>query len=134
MTNSDVVTWCVAAVLAAASSGCSGGESPGGEAAEAPPGPATGFVDSLVLTAPQGQQIWFTDGREARDEAGARCIERVMEIRTPLDTFPVPLLYTGEAPTVVDDSTLRARVWLDCQGRALYHVSVHTGRPSLVEP
>ena len=133
MTGSDAFIWYRRAVLSAALAGCGGG----GEreaAPAAPDRPGATFVDSLALTAPGGAEVWFTDGRVARDSLGATCHERAMEIRTPQDTVPVPLLYTGEVPTLENDSTLRARVWLNCQARARYMVNIRTGRPSLVEP
>ncbi len=130
MTSSDAFTWCRRALLSAAVAGCGGGA----EREAAPDAPATTFVDSLALTSPGGAEVWFTDGRVAQDSLGVTCRERAMEIRTPRDTVPVPLLYTGEVPTLENDSTLRARVWLNCQARALYLVNIRTGRPSLVEP
>lgn len=133
MSRSGGIAWFVAVVLAASSAGC-GDEPPPADAATPSGRPAATFVDSLVLTAPGGAEVWFTDGRAAQDSLGAACSERVLEIRTARDTVAVPLLYTGEAPTLENDSTLRARVWLDCQARALYHVNIRTGRPSRVEP
>ena len=135
MTSSDAITWCGRAVLSAALAGCGGGgDAPPADRAVASGTPTMTFVDSLVLAMPGGAEVWFTDGRTAQDSLGVACQERVMEIRTPLDTVPVPLLYTGQAPTLENDSTLRAQVWLNCQPAALYHVNSHTGRPSLVEP
>jgi hypothetical protein len=135
MTSSDAITWYGRVVLSAALTGCGGGGDAPPADAPVPSGPpTTALVDSLILTAPGGAEVWFTDGRVAQDGRGVTCSERVMEIRTPLDTVPVPLLYTGEAPTLVNDSTLRATVWLNCQPGALYHVNIRTGRPSLVEP
>ena len=133
MSRSGGITRFVAVALSAVLAGCGDGRAP----ADAPvPSdlPAATLVDSLVLTAPGGAQVWFTDGRAAQDSLGAACSERVLEIRTARDTLAVPLLYTGEAPTLVNDSTLRASLWLDCRPGALYHVNIHTGRPSRVEP
>ena len=137
MIRSEVSNWLRPAALSAALAGCGGGGEQEALPADSPAPserPATTFVDSLVLTAPGGAEVWFTDGRVARDSLGATCHERAMEIRTPQDTVPVPLLYTGEVPTLENDSTLRARVWLNCQARERYLVNIHTGRPSLVEP
>ncbi len=137
MTSSDAFTWFRRALLSAAVAGCGDGteQEAAPDAAGASPGrPATTFVDSLALTSPGGAEVWFTDGRVAQDSLGGTCRERAMEIRTPRDTVPVPLLYTREVPTLENDSTLRARVWLNCQARALYLVNIRTGRPSLVEP
>lgn len=137
MTNVDAFTWCGRVVFVAVVAGCGGGAEREAVQADVPApsgNPTTALVDSLALTAPGGAEVWFTDGRVAQDSLGATCRERAMEIRTPHDTVPVPLLYTGEVPTLENDSTLRARVWLNCQARALYLVNIHTGRPSLVEP
>lgn len=133
------ITWLVAVVLTAGSAGCQGeGEGEGEPSpADAPTPsrrPTVTWVDSLVLTTASGVEVWFTAGRVAHDSLGVVCSERVMEIRTARDTVAVPLLYTGEAPTLENDSTLRARVWLDCQAQTLYHVNIHTGRPSRIEP
>jgi len=133
MSRSGGITWFVAVMLTTSSAGC-GDEPPPADAATPSGRPAATLVDSLVLTAPGGAEVWFTDGRAAQDSLGAACSERVLEIRTARDTVAVPLLYTGEAPTLENDSTLRARVWLDCQAGALYHVNLRTGRPSRVEP
>ena len=133
MSRSGGITWFVAVALSAALAGC-GDERPPADGPTPSGRSAATLVDSLVLTAPGGAEVWFTDGRTAQDSLGTVCSERVLEIRTARDTVAVPLLYTGEAPTLENDSTLRARVWLDCQARALYHVNIRTGRPSRVEP
>ncbi len=133
--RSGGITWFMEVVLSAGLAGCGAdGEPPPADAPEPAGRPTVTWVDSLVLTAPGGAEVWFTDGRAAQDSLGAACSERVLEIRTARDTVAVPLLYTGEAPTLENDSTLRARVWLDCQARALYHVNIRTGRPSRVGP
>jgi hypothetical protein len=133
MSRSGGITRFMAVVLSAALAGC--GDEPPPADAPVPPGrPTATWVDSLVLTTPSGEEVWFTDGRAAHDSLGVACSERVLEIRTARDTVAVPLLYTGEAPTLENDSTLRARVWLDCQAQTPYHVNIHTGRPSRVEP
>lgn len=139
MSRSGGITRFMAIVLSAALVGCGAkgdgeGEPPPADAPTPPARPAATLVDSLVLTAPGGAEVWFTDGRVAQDSLGAACNERVLEIRTARDTVRVPLLYTGEVPTLENDSTMRARLWLDCRARALYHVNLRTGRPSRVEP
>lgn len=133
MSRSGGITWFVAVALSAALAGC-GDERPPADAPTPSGRSAATLVDSLVLTAPGGAEVWFTDGRTAQDSLGTACSERVLEIRTARDTVAVPLLYTGEAPTLENDSTLRARVWLDCEAQTLYHVNIRTGRPSRVEP
>ena len=85
--------------------------------------------DSLALTAPGGVEVWFIGARTGKDSTGANCTERAMEIRRGGDTIRIPLLYTGEAPTLADDSTLRAHLWLNCRPMRLYDVSLRTGRP-----
>lgn len=87
-------------------------------------------ADSLVLSAPGGVEIWFTGGRPARDSSGAECLERGLEIRGPAGNRGVPLLYTLEAPAVLDDSSISARVYTGCRPGARYRVSLRTGRPT----
>lgn len=91
-------------------------------------------ADTLVLTAPGGTEVWFVQGREGRDSTGATCRERTMQLRRDGRRIPVPLLYTGEAPTMVNDSTLRAHIWLACRPGNLYDVNLRTGWPTRVMP
>ena len=121
------VVWCVAVV------GCSD-EAPREQASQpATTGEQRPYVDSLVLTTNDGVGVWFTDGRPATGPDGQECHERVMQIRGPTDTVAVPLLYTGEAPTMMDDSTMMARLWRDCRPGDAYRVDLRTGRPSLAD-
>jgi hypothetical protein len=85
--------------------------------------------DSLALAAPGGVEVWFIGARTGKDSTGATCVERAMEIRRDGATTLIPLLYTGEAPTLLNDSTLRAYLWLNCRPMRLYEVSLRTGRP-----
>jgi hypothetical protein len=85
--------------------------------------------DSLVATAPGGVEIWFTLSREATAADGSRCIDRTMEIRRGTTRIPVPLLYTGSAPELVNDSTIRARLSNQCVPGDSYLVNLRTGRP-----
>ncbi len=101
---------------------------PAADTAAATPGELV-LPDSLVLRAPGGAEVWFTDARAARDSAGRPCVERVMEIRTAERTIPVPLLYTGAAPVLVGDTAFRADIWLDCRPGNRYVVSLRTGFP-----
>lgn len=96
---------------------------------EAKPPAAEGRRDSLALTAPGGVEVWYIGARAGRDSAGATCIERAMEIRRDGTTTLIPLLYTGEAPTLANDSTLRTNLWLNCRPMRLYEVNLRTGRP-----
>jgi hypothetical protein len=85
--------------------------------------------DSLVLSAPGGAGVWLTAGRDGRRPDGTTCAERLIEIRRETMRVRVPLLYTGEAPRLVDDSTLEARLWLHCERGDLYRVHLTTGQP-----
>jgi hypothetical protein len=95
----------------------------------APPKPEA----ELVLTAPNGIEVWFTDARTARDSAGAACTERVMQVRREGKRIAVPLLYTGAKPTLVNDSTMEAAIWLNCRPGNVYHVNLRTGYPERVK-
>ena len=89
----------------------------------------TGPADSLVLTSPFGAQVWFTASRPARDSTGRACVERVMEIRRGEKRIPIPLLYTGGLPRLINDSTIEAAIWLRCRPGNVYRVSLSTGLP-----
>lgn len=106
----------------------SAGTERGAPAGHTPPAPA----DSLALATPLGE-IWFAGAREATDESGASCRERVMEIRQDGRRTPIPLLYTGEAPRLVDDSTIEAAIWLHCRPGNVYRVNLRTGQPVRVK-
>ena len=92
-------------------------------AAPAPP------ADSLVVTAPNGAEIWFTLSRSDSGEGG-RCTARAVEIRRGGTRTPVPLLYTGWAPEIVNDTTVRARLADHCRPGDTYLVNLRTGRPT----
>jgi hypothetical protein len=93
------------------------------------PGPP----DSLVATAPGGAEVWFTLAR--RDSAdGRHCIDRAIEIRRGGTRVPVPLLYTGESPEILNDTTLRARLSSGCRPGDAYLVDLRTGRPVRERP
>jgi hypothetical protein len=115
-----------AALLAACLLGCGGGSSAPAKpaaAADAPP------PDSLVAKAPGGVQVWFTLARRATSPEGAPCVDRAIEIRRGETRVQVPLLYTGTAPELVNDSTLRARLSNQCRPGDAYLVDLRTGRP-----
>lgn len=94
--------------------------------AEATPAPTP---DGLALTAPGGIEVWFTGTRPATDSVGQPCTERVMEIRRDSRRIAIPLLYTGERPRLVNDSTLEVPIWLHCRPGNVYRVSLTTGQP-----
>lgn len=93
----------------------------------------TPLDDSLALRAPDGAEVWFTDSRVGTAADGAPCIERVMEIRRDGERIAVPLLYTGETPRLIDDSTIRAHIWLNCRPGNTYDVNLRSGEPRRVE-
>jgi hypothetical protein len=86
-------------------------------------------ADSLVAVAPGGAEIWFTLARESRAADGTTCIDRAIEIRRGATRLPVPLLYTGAAPEIVNDSTMLARLSDQCRPGDLYRVDLRSGRP-----
>ena len=94
-----------------------------------PPAPA----DSLVATAPGGAEVWFTLAR-ADSADGRQCIDRAIEIRRGGTRVPVPLLYTGETPEILNDTTLRARLSNGCRPGDAYLVDLRTGRPVRERP
>ena len=96
-----------------------------GPAADSTPAPP---ADSLVATVPGGTEVWFTLARPDSGEGG-RCTDRAIEIRRGATRIPVPLLYTGRAPQVVDDTTLRASLSNRCRPGDSYLVDLRTGHP-----
>ena len=86
-------------------------------------------ADSLALSGPAGLTIWFTLVRSSRSAAGEPCFERGLQIRQAGRRIQVPLLYTGEPPALLDDSTMRAILWTDCHPVRPYLVDLRTGRP-----
>ncbi|HUR94336.1 MAG TPA: hypothetical protein VMY76_07120 [Gemmatimonadales bacterium] len=85
-------------------------------------------ADSLVATTSGGTEIWYT---LARSDSGPRglCTDRALEIRRAGQRTPVPLLYTGTPPTLLDDTTMRARLSDKCTPGDSYLVDLRTGRP-----
>ena len=122
-------------LLAVAGAGCSG-EQPRGEtpasAAQTDSASAPEPPDSLALSLGEGRAIWFTIGREATAADGRSCLERGLEIRDSAGARLVPLLYTGETPVVIDDSTIQVNLFRDCEPDALYRVNLRTGQPTPV--
>jgi hypothetical protein len=97
--------------------------------AAAPAAPARVPPDSLALRTREGVELWFTLARDDRDSAGAACVERGLEIRDGTRRTPVPLLYTGDVPRVVNESTVSARLWTACRPGPEYRVNLRTGQP-----
>ncbi|HET8623428.1 MAG TPA: hypothetical protein VFM14_07685 [Gemmatimonadales bacterium] len=105
-------------------------DTPAGQApADAPAAPPAVRVLTVA-----GGEVWFGDAREGQDSSGGRCVERTLEIRGPAGRRIVPLLYTLDTPTVVDDSTIRARLFTNCQPGPTYRVDLRTGLPVRKDP
>jgi hypothetical protein len=91
--------------------------------------PIAARTDSLVLTTPEGTEVWFTLARPATGKNGRQCVERGLEIRSHGKRTRVPLLYTGTAPVLLNDTTMRAMLWKDCTPDVPYLVNLRTGQP-----
>jgi hypothetical protein len=104
-------------------------EKPAAETAGAGPVAPAAPRDSLVATAPGGVEIWFTLARDGKAADGTTCVDRTMEIRRDSTRIPIPLLYTGAAPELVNDSTIRAWLSTQCVPADAYLVNLRTGRP-----
>ncbi len=89
--------------------------------------------DSLALNAPHGVTVWFAGARIGTDSAGATCTERGLVIVRDSTRTLVPLLMTGAVPELVNDSTIRARIWLHCRPGNTYEVNLRTGTPTRVK-
>lgn len=98
------------------------------QAAPAADSTPTAPADSLVATAPGGSEVWLTLARPDSGEGG-RCLDRAIEIRRGAARIPVPLLYTGTTPRVLDDTTLRASISTRCRPGDSYLVDLRTGHP-----
>lgn len=123
--------------LGIASAGCYSGERPraGDTAMVATPAPAPAKpADSLVLEAPNGVTVWFTVAREAKDSSGATCLERALEVRRDTLRAGVPLLYTREAPTLMDTGHMRAVLYNGCRAGPAYRVDFATVSPRRITP
>jgi hypothetical protein len=88
--------------------------------------------DSLALTAPDGVTVWFSGARVGTDSLGRTCMERGLVLVHGETRTLVPLLMTGVAPTLVNDSTMRARIWLHCRPGNTYDVDLRTGTPTRI--
>jgi hypothetical protein len=86
-------------------------------------------VDSLAVETRTGVEIWYSLSRTGTAADGSTCVERGLEIRRGGKRIQVPLLYTGNTPTLLDDSTMRAVLWTNCRPVAVYRVDLRNGRP-----
>lgn len=75
-------------------------------------------------------EVWYTLAQSDSGPAGT-CTERTLEIRRANTRIAVPLLYTGEPPVPVDDTTIRALLWRKCRPIAAYLIDLRTGQPRL---
>lgn len=85
--------------------------------------------DSLVLTLPGGATVWLAEGRKSADSTGKECVERSIEVRRDSYRLKVPLLYTLDLPTVLDDTSFRAELSRGCTRMDSYRVNVRDGMP-----
>jgi hypothetical protein len=98
----------------------------------------TALADTSVSIAPKeslavagsGVEIWFTFSRPGLAADGTPCVDRGIELRRDGKRIPVPLLYTHEAPTIVNDTTARAVLYTSCLPGDAYLVDLRTGRPT----
>jgi hypothetical protein len=116
-----------AAAIALLLLGCSRSEAP---AAGTSTARAAAPPDSLALAVPGGAEVWYTLSRPGRAADGSACVDRALEIRHGDRRIPVPLLYTGQPPELVNDSTIRARLSNRCRPAESYLVNLTTGRPT----
>jgi len=87
-----------------------------------------------VATNEEGVEIWFTLARVARSANGTQCVERGLELRRGGVRIPVPLLYTGARPVLLDSLTMRAELWNHCRKVDTYLVDLRSGRPVRQNP
>lgn len=128
MTRAFALALAAVVLTASASSGCSRRvpeRGPDGTAVVDTVGPP----DSLALRLADGGEVWLGEGRAAADPLGRRCRERTLLIIRGGRRTVVPLLYTGDAPELAGDSTVRARLWLNCKPGAWYRVDTRTAQP-----
>lgn len=121
-------------VLLATLAACGRGDrDDSGREQASPPAEPAAPADSLVLETPSAS-VWHTLSRLGISATGDTCLERTIEIRGADSAPPirVPLLYTRDVPTVIDDSTLEARVYRDCVPGTRYRIDMRTGQPTPV--
>lgn len=117
--------------LAATALSCGGGDRPDADEAESDDEGmiSSSVADSMVLRTAAGYEVWFSGTRPARDDNGQVCVERTMQIRRDTTRINIPLLYTGDPPVLVNDSTIEAAIWLHCRPGNVYRVDLRTGSP-----
>lgn len=118
-----------AAFLAMAASFAACGTDSGHRAAIADSAVSKAPADSLVVSGP-GVEIWFTLSRPGVSADGTPCTDRAIELRRGSTRIPVPLLYTREAPSIMNDTTARAVLYTGCVAGDAYLVDLRSGRPT----
>lgn len=123
-----MIRWPAAVFAAAFVGSCGGGRK---DRAASPDSAAVAVSsDSLAVSGAAGVEIWFTHSRPGKRTDGTACVDRAIELRRGSNRIPVPLLYTGEAPRIVNDSTARAILYTSCRAGEAYLVDLRNGRPS----
>ena len=115
-------------LLFAFAAGCGSPPPAPPKAPEPPQAPAP--ADSLALRTSKGIEVWFTFARADTSTAGVPCTERTLEIRNGGRKIGVPLLYTGVAPVLLNDSTMRADIWVHCAPTERYRIDLGSGIPT----
>jgi hypothetical protein len=100
----------------------------GGEPTNVPPA-VVGTADSLVLMLPDSTEVWLVKGREGIGADGSTCLERGVQLRKGERRDLVPLLYTREAPRLLD-GRLTATLSNRCADVATYTIDVTTAQPT----
>jgi hypothetical protein len=120
-------------VAAATLVACGAGEGSGGAKEQPADSTATAAVvapsESLAVNGP-GVEIWFTFSRQGSLPGGRPCVDRAIELRRDGKRIPIPLLYTEEAPRIVNDTTARAVLYTNCTAGDAYLVDLRSGRPT----
>ena len=89
--------------------------------------------DSLVLEAPGGVTVWFTQSRTVKDSAGNECQERAIEVRQDTVRRGVGLFYTREAPTLLGTDAMRGVLYNNCTPGAAYRIDFATLSPKRID-
>lgn len=76
--------------------------------------------------------MWLSGARLGTDSSGATCVERGLVLVRDSNRTLVPLLMTGAVPVLVNDTTIRARIWLHCRPGNTYDVNLRTGHPTRI--
>lgn len=112
--------------LLAGVAGCGGDTAPPpDQAATRDPSPP----DSLVLVTPDSTRIFLSAGLPDTAADGSVCQSHSIVLERDGARKVVPLLYTLEPPTLLDDSTLLAVRAKDCGPGDRYRVGLRTGLP-----